>query len=83
MPLWLRALLKVMLFNKQKHTKYTYTESATPYVVKCKKWNYFSRNIPWSTEELDCVVTITECGDVEREGIPAKSQLNLLDHWHI
>jgi hypothetical protein len=35
MPLWLGALLKVMMFSKYKHTKYT--ESATPYVVKCKK----------------------------------------------
>jgi hypothetical protein len=67
----LGALLNVMLFNKHKHIKYT--ESATPYAVKCKKENYFSRNIPWSIEKLDCVVTVRECGDVEGEGIPAKS----------
>jgi hypothetical protein len=39
MPLWLGALLKVMLINKHKHTKYT--ESATPFVVKCKKETTF------------------------------------------
>jgi hypothetical protein len=35
MPLGLGALLKVMLFSNQNHTKYT--ESAIPYAVKCKE----------------------------------------------
>jgi hypothetical protein len=35
MPLWLEAVLKVMLLNKQKHTKYT--GSAAPYALKSKK----------------------------------------------
>lgn len=71
MPLWLETLLKVMMLNKQKHTKYT--ESATPYAVKCKKVNHYAWNTPWSIEKLDCVVTVAESGDVEGEGIPAKS----------
>jgi hypothetical protein len=39
MLLWLGALLKVMLFNKHKHTEYI--KYAAPYVVKCKKKTTF------------------------------------------
>jgi hypothetical protein len=70
-----------MLLNKQNHTKCT--ESAIPYAVKCKKGNHYAWNTPWYIVKLDCVVTVTECGDVEGEGIPARSELNLLDHCHL